>query len=67
MGVALWLSEAGFQGDTIRVETEVVEARGSRSRRDNGIIVFEHRGYNQRDELIMTCQRSSLMRKRPAG
>jgi len=56
-----------FHGDTIHVETEVIEARESRSRPDNGIIVFEHRGYNQRDELIMTCQRSSLMLKRPAA
>jgi acyl dehydratase len=56
-----------FHGDTIRVETEVMEARESRSRPDNGIVVFEHRGYNQRDELVMTCQRSSLMLKRPAG
>jgi acyl dehydratase len=56
-----------FHGDTIRVETEVMEARESRSRPDNGIIVFEHRGYNQRDELVMTCQRSSLMLKRRAG
>jgi acyl dehydratase len=56
-----------FHGDTIRVETEVMEARESRSRPDNGIIVFEHRGYNQRDELVMTCQRSSLMLKRPAA
>ena len=56
-----------FHGDTIRVETEVVEARECRSRPDNGIIVFEHRGYNQRDKLIMTCQRSSLMLKRPAA
>ena len=56
-----------FHGDTIHVETEVIEARESRSRPDNGIIVFEHRGYNQRDELIMACQRSSLMLKRPAA
>jgi acyl dehydratase len=54
-----------FHGDTIHVESEVVEARESRSRPDNGIVVLEHRGYNQRNELIMTCRRSALMLKRP--
>jgi acyl dehydratase len=56
-----------FHGDTIRVESEVVEARESRSKPDRGIVVFEHRGYNQRDELVMTCKRSALMQKRPAS
>ena len=56
-----------FHGDTIHVESEVVEARESRSKPDRGIVVFEHRGYNQRDELIMTCKRSALMQKRPAS
>jgi acyl dehydratase len=54
-----------FHGDTIRVESEVIEARESRSRPDNGIVVFAHRGYNQRDELVMSCKRSALMLKRP--
>jgi acyl dehydratase len=54
-----------FHGDTIRVESEVVQARESRSKPDRGIVVFEHRGYNQRDELVMTCKRSALMLKRP--
>lgn len=56
-----------FHGDTIRVETEVLEARASRSRPDNGIVVFAHRGYNQRDELVMSCKRSALMLRRPSG
>ena len=56
-----------FHGDTIRVETEVLEARASRSRPDNGIVVFAHRGYNQREELVMSCKRSALMLRRPSG
>ena len=55
-----------FHGDTVRVESEVLEARGSKSRPENGIVLFEHRGYNQRDELVMTCKRSALMLRRPA-
>ncbi len=55
-----------FPGDTVRVETEVLETRVSRSRPDNGIVIFAHRGYNQNGELIASCRRSALMLKRPA-
>lgn len=54
-----------FHGDTIRVETEVLELRESRSRPDNGIVVFAHRAFNQHDELVGECKRSALMLKAP--
>ncbi|HEY5019498.1 MAG TPA: hypothetical protein VII17_00630, partial [Steroidobacteraceae bacterium] len=54
-----------FHGDTIRVETEVHELRDSRSRPQNGIVVFVHRGYNQRNELVASCKRSALMLRKP--
>ena len=54
-----------FHGDTIRVETEVLECRDSKSRPDNGIVVFAHRAYNQRDELVGECRRSALMLRKP--
>ena len=56
-----------FPGDTIRVVSEVVEARESRSRPQNGLVVFEHRAYNQRDELVCRLRRTGLMYRRPAG
>ena len=56
-----------FAGDTIRVETEVVEARPSKSRPDAGIVVFEHRAHNQRDELVCRCRRIGLMYRRPVS
>jgi acyl dehydratase len=55
-----------FAGDTIRAETEVVEVRESRSRPDQGIVTFLHRGLNQRDEEVCRCQRAALMLRRPA-
>ena len=55
-----------YCGDTIRVETEVVETRASRSRPDNGIVVFAHRAYNQDGELVGECRRSALMLSKPA-
>ena len=50
-----------FCGDTIRIRTEVLELRESKSRPDNGIVVFSHRAFNQDDELVAECKRSALM------
>ena len=55
-----------FHGDSIRAQTEVVSTRPSTSRPTQGIVVFEHRAFNQRDELVARCRRSALMRRRPS-
>src|SRR5580765_836066 len=55
-----------FHGDTIRVRTELVSKRESRSRDDAGIVTFRHYGINQRDEIVCDCVRAGLMLKRPA-
>ncbi|NNE12977.1 MAG: MaoC family dehydratase [Ilumatobacter sp.] len=54
-----------FHGDTLRVETEVTAARESRSRPRQGIVTFEHRAFNQRDELVCRACRDALMHRRP--
>lgn len=54
-----------FPGDTIHIETEVLELRDSKSRPDNGIVVFAHRAFNQNDELVGECKRSALMHRVP--
>jgi acyl dehydratase len=54
-----------FHGDTVHVESEVVDIRDSRSRPQNGIVVFEHRAFNQKGELVARCKRSALMLRRP--
>lgn len=54
-----------FHGDTLRIETEVVELRDSKSRPDAGIVTFLHRAFNQRGELVASCKRSGLQRKKP--
>ena len=54
-----------FHGDSIRAQTEVISTRKSSSRPSQGIVVFEHRAYNQRNELVAKCRRSALMRCRP--
>ncbi len=55
-----------FHGDTIHAQTEVISARASSSRPEQGIVVFEHRAFNQRDELVTRCRRSALMHRRPS-
>jgi len=54
-----------FHGDTIRIESEVLELRDSKSRPDNGIVIFAHRAYNQHGELVGECKRSALMMRQP--
>lgn len=54
-----------FAGDTIHVESSVLEKRESKSRPTQGIVVFEHRAYNQRDELVAICKRTALMYRLP--
>lgn len=55
-----------FIGDTLHIETEVIDLRDSKSRPDQGIVTFAHRAFNQRDELVASCKRSGLQRKKPA-
>jgi acyl dehydratase len=55
-----------FIGDTLRVQTEVVGKRDSRSRPTQGIVTFLHRGLNQRDETVCECRRLALMMRRPS-
>jgi acyl dehydratase len=54
-----------FHGDTIRVRTEIVDTRESKSRDDSGIVTFRHLGINQRDEVVCDAVRVGLMMKRP--
>jgi acyl dehydratase len=55
-----------FHGDTLHCESEVAELRASRSRPQNGIVIFIHRAYNQNDVLVAICKRSALMLRKPS-
>lgn len=54
-----------FAGDTIRVETHVRALRPSKSRPGQGIVTFEHIGFNQRDEIVCSTMRNALMMGSP--
>ncbi len=56
-----------FQGDTVHVTTEIVSKRESKSRPDAGIVEFEHKAFNQNDDLVAICRRQAFMRKKPKG
>jgi len=53
-----------FPGDTIYVETEVINKRESKSRPNDGLVFFEHRAKNQHGTVVMQCRRTSLMKKK---
>ena len=56
-----------FAGDTLHVESAVLEKRDSKSRPRNGIVVFQHTAWNQRDEVVGTCKRVALMHRVPVA
>ena len=53
-----------FHGDTIYVETQVLEKRTSRTKPDRGIIKLKHLGKNQSGEVICEVERTVLFLKR---
>src|SRR6187200_1106576 len=54
-----------FHGDTLYAESEVLEARGSESKPDRGIVRVRTDVYNQRNELVATFRRAVLVPRRP--
>lgn len=46
------------------MESEVLELRPSKSRPEQGIVIFAHRAFNQKNELVGSCKRSTLMLKK---
>jgi len=53
-------------GDTLHAETTVSDIRESKSRPKQGIVVFEHRCFNQRKEIVAQCLRSALLKRSDA-
>ncbi|WP_423225406.1 MaoC family dehydratase [Candidatus Amarolinea aalborgensis] len=55
-----------FHGDTIYVETEVLEMRDSASKPDRGLVRLRHVGKNQTGAVVIELERTVLFLKRPA-
>jgi acyl dehydratase len=56
-----------FHGDTISVETEVLEKRESRSNPDRGLVRFRHIGRKQDGTVVIEVERTALFLKRPVS
>jgi acyl dehydratase len=54
-----------FHGDTIRVTTEVLTKRDSKSRADAGLVEFYHKAFKQSGDLVAECKRQAFMKRRP--
>jgi acyl dehydratase len=50
-----------YIGDTIRVESEILNIKKSRSKPDRGIIRVRTSAYNQRNQLVLTLIRNVLI------
>ncbi|OYW44668.1 MAG: dehydratase [Novosphingobium sp. 12-63-9] len=55
-----------FIGDTMRATSEVVELKPSKSRPNAGIVTFRHELLNQRGEVVCTCLRSAMLKRKDA-
>ena len=55
-----------FHGDTLYVETEVLETRPSTSKPDRGVVKLLHRGTNQKGDVVIEIERSVMFLRRPA-
>jgi len=51
-------------GDTLNIRTTVIDLRDSKSRPEAGIVTFLHEAFNQRGELVASCKRSGLQRRK---
>jgi acyl dehydratase len=52
-------------GDTLTAESRVLEKRPSKSRPNQGLVVFEHTATNQRGEVVAVAVRTALMQRMP--
>lgn len=55
-----------FEGDTLFARSTVTALRPSSSRPGVGIVTVETEGRNQRDECVISFQRTVMVRRRPA-
>ncbi|MBE7514838.1 MAG: MaoC family dehydratase [Anaerolineales bacterium] len=53
-----------YHGDTIYVETEVLEMRESTSKSDRGLVRLKHLGKNQHGVVVVELERTVMFKKR---
>ena len=55
-----------FHGDSIYAVSVVLDVRESKSKPDRGVVYIQTKGYNQKDEVVLTLKRKVLVPKKPA-
>ena len=55
-----------LEGDTIRVEIEVVDKRETK-KADRGIVTYQHRVLNQHDEIVLEARVQRMIRRAGTG
>jgi acyl dehydratase len=65
LGAELRIVAPVLEGDTIRVEIEIVDKRET-NKRDRGIVTYRHRVLNQRDELVLEAKVQRMIRRADA-
>lgn len=53
-------------GDTLRVVSRVLSVTPSRSKPDRGALVMAHETYNQHREMVLSCECTHFLRRRPS-
>jgi itaconyl-CoA hydratase len=56
-----------FHGDTLYVESEVLDKRDSASKPDRGIVRLKHTGRNQHGTVVVEFERTVMFLKRPGS
>ena len=54
-----------FAGDTVHCIYEVIDLRAFKSRPNLGALKMSHTGFNQRDEVVVDCECTHIITKRP--
>ncbi len=56
-----------FPGDTLRMESTIIDKKASRSRPEIGTVFMRNQVFNQRGELVMSNKPMVIFRKRNPG
>jgi acyl dehydratase len=66
LGGEVRVSAPVLEGDTIRVEVEVLDKRETK-KADRGIVTYRHRVLNQRDESVLELKIQRMIRRKPSA
>jgi acyl dehydratase len=65
LGSELRVAAPVLEGDTIRVEVEIVDKRETK-KPDRGIVTYQHRVLNQRSEVVLEARVQRMIRRAAA-